>query len=53
MKDSGTYTGSTKSSATNAPMDKEGGNVGKPMGDTGEKSKKGNARTRQVADRYK
>ena len=45
--------GSTKSTARNAPMDSKGGNYGKPMGDTGAKSKKGNRRTRQAADRYK
>lgn len=44
--------GSTKSSARNAPGDKKGGNLGKPIGDTGKKCK-GNKRTRQVADRYK
>lgn len=49
----GMYGGSTKSTARNAPMDNKGGNYGKPMGDTGTKSKKGNRRTRQAADRYK
>ena len=45
--------GCTKSSARSAPMDKKGGNTGKPIGDKGMKSSKGNGRTRQVADRYK
>lgn len=45
--------GSTKSTARSAPMDSKGGNHGKPMGDKGTKSKKGNRRTRQAADRYK
>ena len=51
--EAGKMTGSTKSSARNAPMDKSGGNMGKPIGDTGTKSAKGNKRTRQAADRYK
>jgi hypothetical protein len=45
--------GTKKSSARNAPMDKDGGNYGVPVGDTGSKSKKGNSRTKQVSDRYK
>lgn len=44
--------GSTKSSAKNAPMDKKGGNCGKPIGDTGTKTA-GNRKTRGAADRYK
>ena len=44
--------GTQKSSARNAPMDKEGGNMGKPIGDTGKKCPKGNRRTRGAADRY-
>lgn len=49
----GLMTGSTKSTQRNAPMDKDGGNYGKPIGDTGQKSKKGNRATRVPADRYK
>ena len=49
----GMYGGSTKSSAKNAPMDSKGGNYGKPVGDTGMKTRKGNKRTRCAADRYK
>lgn len=45
--------GSTKSSAKNAPGDKKGGNHGKPIGDRGCKTRKGNRRTRCAADRYK
>ena len=45
--------GSTKSTAKNAPMDSKGGNYGKPIGDTGAKTRKGNPRTRVAADRYK
>ena len=45
--------GSTKSSARSAPGDSKGGNLGKPIGDTGKKCPKGNARTRGAADRYK
>ena len=45
--------GSTKSNAKNAPMDSKGGNHGKPVGDTGAKSRKGNRRTRVAGDRYK
>ena len=51
--ESGKMTGSTKSTATQAPMDKSGGNNGKPIGDTGQKSNKGNRRTKVPADRYK
>jgi len=45
--------GTTKSSARQAPMDKDAGNTGKPIGDTGKKCPKGNSRTRGAADRYK
>ncbi len=45
--------GTTKSSARNAPMDSKGGNYGKPIGDTGAKTRNGNSRTRVAADRYK
>ncbi len=44
--------GSTKSTAKNAPMDSKGGNLGKPVGDTGKKCPKGNRKTRGAADRY-
>ncbi len=44
--------GTKKSTATNAPMDKSGGNMGKPMGDTGKSCPKGNAKTKGAADRY-
>jgi hypothetical protein len=50
--ENGKFTGSTKSSATQAPMDKKGGNLGKPIGDTGKKCPKGNPKTRGAADRY-
>ena len=45
--------GSMKSSARSAPMENKGGNLGKPMGDKGCKTSKGNKRTRCAADRYK
>jgi hypothetical protein len=44
--------GTTKSTARNAPMDSKGGNYGKPIGDTGSKSKKGNRMTKIPSDRY-
>jgi hypothetical protein len=44
--------GTTKSSARQAPMDKKGGNLGKPIGDTGKRSPKGNRMTKVPADRY-
>ncbi len=44
--------GSTKSTQQNAPMDSTGGNMGKPMGDTGKKSPKGNRMTKVPSDRY-
>ena len=44
--------GTGKSSARNAPMDKSGGNLGKPIGDTGKKCPKGNRKTKGAADRY-
>ena len=46
-------TGTAKSSARSASMNGDGGNYGKPIGDTGQMSKKGNRRTYQVSDRYK
>lgn len=49
----GMYGGPTKSSAKSAYGNDKGGNVGKPIGDTGAKSSKGNSRTRVAADRYK
>ena len=49
----GVMTGSTRSSSYSAPMESKGGNCGKPIGDTGKESAKGNRRTRQVSDRYK
>lgn len=51
--DAGKMTGSTKSSARNAPMDKQTGNTGKAIGDTGKKCPHGNPKTRGAADRYK
>ena len=48
----GKYSGTTKSTARNAPLDSKGGNYGKPVGDTGSKSKKGNRRTKVPSDRY-
>lgn len=44
--------GEKKSYARQAPMDKKGGNLGKPIGDTGKRSKKGNRVTKVPADRY-
>ncbi len=44
--------GSTKSTSTSAPMEEKGGNYGKPMGDTGKKSDKGNRMTKVPSDRY-
>lgn len=49
--EAGKFTGSTKSSAKNAPMDKKTGNCGKAIGDTGKSC--ANKKTRQAADRYK
>lgn len=45
--------GTGKSSAMSASKNESGGNYGKPIGDRGMSSKKGNRRTYQVADRYK
>lgn len=45
--------GTGKSSAYSNPKDDSGGNYGKPIGDTGESTKKGNSRTRVAGDRYK
>lgn len=45
--------GTGKSSARSASKNESGGNYGKPIGDTGQMSKKGNRRTYQVSDRYK
>lgn len=45
--------GTGKSSAKAAPMNKSGGNVGKPIGDRGKRSSGGNRRTKVPADRYK
>ena len=53
MSEASKMGGSRKSSARNAPMDKSGGNMGKPIGDTGKSCPKGNSRTRGAADRYK
>ena len=44
--------GTTKSTSRNAPMEDKGGNYGKPVGDTGKKSPKGNRMTKVPADRY-
>jgi len=49
MKDSGTK----KSTATSAPMNYQGGNTGKPIGDKGKSCPYGNKKTKNVADRYK
>ena len=49
----GMYSGSVKSTAKSAYGNDKSGNYGKPIGDTGAKTKKGNARTRIAADRYK
>ncbi len=45
--------GTGKSSAYSASLNESGGNMGKPIGDTGMTNKKGNSRSRQVSDRYK
>lgn len=45
--------GTTKSTAKSAAFNNSGGNMGKPVGDKGEKTKKGNAKSRLAADRYK
>ena len=45
--------GTGTSSARSATGNSKGGNYGKPIGDTGQMSKKGNRRTYQVSDRYK
>lgn len=44
--------GTKKSTSTSAPMENKGGNLGKPIGDTGKKCPKGNKKTRGCADRY-
>lgn len=49
----GKYGGSKKSTAKSAYGNDMSGNYGKPIGDTGAKTKKGNSRTRLAADRYK
>ena len=49
----GKFTGSTKSSDRQAPMEKQTGNTGKAIGDTGKSCPKGNSRTKGAADRYK
>ena len=45
--------GTGKSSARSATGNNKGGNLGKPIGDTGKKCPKGNRKTRGAADRYK
>ena len=45
--------GTKRSNASSADMNSKGGNYGKPIGDKGQKSSKGNRRTRVAADRYK
>lgn len=50
---SSVISGTGRSSAQSAPMNGDGGNYGKPIGDTGAKSSKGNRRTRVAGDRYK
>lgn len=47
------YGGSTKSHQKSAYGNDKGGNYGKPIGDTGSKTRKGNKRSRLAADRYK
>jgi hypothetical protein len=49
----GLMSGTTKSNSKSAPGEDKGGNLGKPIGDTGKKCPKGNSRTRGAADRYK
>ena len=44
--------GTGRSSAYSASLNESGGNMGKPIGDTGKKTSKGNSRTRLAADRY-
>ena len=45
--------GTGKSSAYSASLNDSGGNMGKPIMDTGKTSKKGNSRTKVCTDRYK
>lgn len=45
--------GTGKSTMSYASGNEKGGNYGKPIGDKGQMSKKGNRRTYQVSDRYK
>lgn len=45
--------GTTRSNSHSAPMESKSGNYGKPVGDSGKRSSKGNRRTRVAADRYK
>jgi hypothetical protein len=44
--------GTTKSTAKSAPMNNKGGNLGKPIGDTGKRNKKGNRMSKCPSDRY-
>lgn len=44
--------GTTKSSAKSASLNYKSGNVGKPIGDKGKKSSKGNRMTKVPGDRY-
>jgi hypothetical protein len=44
--------GSKRSSAKTAPGNSQGGNTGKPVGDKGRKSSKGNMKTKVPGDRY-
>jgi|Cruoilmetagenom7_1024161.scaffolds.fasta_scaffold83703_2 hypothetical protein len=48
----GLMSGTTKSNSTSAPGENKGGNLGKPIGDTGKKNPKGNRSTKCPADRY-
>lgn len=45
--------GSKKSTARSAPGENKRGNLGKAIGDSGCRTKKGNKKTRCAADRYK
>lgn len=47
------YQGTKKSSATEVWGNKQTGNTGKAIGDTGRDCPKGNRKTRGAADRYK
>jgi len=49
----GKFSGTTKSTSKQAPMENDTGNVGKAIGDSGKTNPIGNRRTQCDTDRYK